>query len=577
MNRALQRHPARFNLSHLAVALALAASATVGCGDSKKAPPASGAANNPPANVLPPKTPQPLDLSYIPADAVLAVVLDPYQLQKSPNLVDAKVESFSPQILAETGIDPAKVAQAMLVGGLEDKGPPISYGFIVRFKDPYSREAILANVVPDSETAKAGDREYHRAKSAGAAAVFFADDKTLLIAPEAALKKMMAAKDVKSVLLTELAKHDDTSAALAVLAIEPIRGKIQGLMFLGAIPKPAAPLDGLLKAVQHVSVVEFNLEVTPQLAVRARIRGKNEESAVEVEKIVNQVLEKTKFMLSEAAKGGGGASQQDGQAARFIQLVANRFFSALKQNRDKDTLEYDAEGEGVQAQVTLFGPLLVREYQSARDRELQTATFDRMKKIGVAMLAYEVDHGKFPPAASHSADGKPLLSWRVLLLPYLDPPSQALYKEFNLAEPWDSQHNRPLATRMPQVFQTPGRPRDGKTSYLAPLSKSTMFPGVEGVHRSEITDPVANTVALVQAAPDRAVEWTRPDDLKFDAAVPMEGLGGLQITGDTVGLRDGIPALFADGAVRLLKWNLPPKDMAGFFTRAGGESPPKDL
>jgi hypothetical protein len=82
---------------------------------------------------------------------------------------------------------------------------------------------------------------------------------------------------------------------------------------------------------------------------------------------------------------------------------------------------------------------------------------------------------------------------------------------------------------------------------------------------------------VVQVAPQRAVEWTRPEDLAFDLANPMAGLGGLQLSGEVAGLRDGIPVLFADGTVGLLKWTLAPKAMAGYFTRSGGETPPKDL
>ena len=59
----------------------------------------------------------------------------------------------------------------------------------------------------------------------------------------------------------------------------------------------------------------------------------------------------------------------------------------------------------------------------------------------------------FPPAYTTSKDGKPLLSWRVLILPYLE--QEALYKEFHLDEPWDSPHNRTLIARMPAVYRCP--------------------------------------------------------------------------------------------------------------------------
>src|SRR5262249_19374530 len=52
-----------------------------------------------------------------------------------------------------------------------------------------------------------------------------------------------------------------------------------------------------------------------------------------------------------------------------------------------------------------------------------------------------------PPAASYDLQGKGLQSWRVHLLPFLG--EDKLYKEFRLNEPWDSDHNKKLLSRMP--------------------------------------------------------------------------------------------------------------------------------
>ena len=60
----------------------------------------------------------------------------------------------------------------------------------------------------------------------------------------------------------------------------------------------------------------------------------------------------------------------------------------------------------------------------------------------------------FPPAYSTNQDGKPLLSWRVLILPYIG--NDDLYREFHLDEPWDSVHNKTLLSKMPDVYKAPG-------------------------------------------------------------------------------------------------------------------------
>ena len=71
-----------------------------------------------------------------------------------------------------------------------------------------------------------------------------------------------------------------------------------------------------------------------------------------------------------------------------------------------------------------------------------------LKRIGLAMVNYQSAEGHYPPAAITSKDGKPLLSWRVAILPYLEDfdghTLGDLHKAFHLDEPWDSPHNKAL-------------------------------------------------------------------------------------------------------------------------------------
>ena len=71
----------------------------------------------------------------------------------------------------------------------------------------------------------------------------------------------------------------------------------------------------------------------------------------------------------------------------------------------------------------------------------------RLMALGLGFHHYHDEHGAFPPARLLAKDGKPLLSWRVLLLPYLK--EEKLFREFKLTEPWDGPHNSKLLTKMP--------------------------------------------------------------------------------------------------------------------------------
>jgi hypothetical protein len=108
-----------------------------------------------------------------------------------------------------------------------------------------------------------------------------------------------------------------------------------------------------------------------------------------------------------------------------------------------------------------------------------------------------------------------------------------------------------------------GLRRKGKTTYLAPVGKGTIFDGREGTTFREITDGTSTTILLVDADAERAVIWTRPDDLPIDLDKPHQGL-----TGNHAG---GFHALLADGAVRLIPRDVPAQTLRALFTKAGGE------
>ncbi len=105
--------------------------------------------------------------------------------------------------------------------------------------------------------------------------------------------------------------------------------------------------------------------------------------------------------------------------------------------------------------VTALASLLTPPLEIGRLQTARARSMNNLKQIMLAMFNY-LDASKtsaFPPRTSYSVDGKPLLSWRVQLLPYLD--QKELFKEFHLDEPWDSQHNRQLIERMPDVYHSP--------------------------------------------------------------------------------------------------------------------------
>jgi prepilin-type processing-associated H-X9-DG protein len=191
--------------------------------------------------------------------------------------------------------------------------------------------------------------------------------------------------------------------------------------------------------------------------------------------------------------------------------------------------------------------------------------------IGLAMHNYHSKHNAFPAAYIADKAGKPLLSWRVLVLPFLD--QQALYDEFHLDEPWDGPHNKPLIDRMPAVYACPSelgkKLEPGKTTYLTPRGPRTIFPGAAGVKIKQITDGTSNTIMILDVPADHAVIWTKPDDYEVPAqADPKTLMDTKSLLGRHLG---GSNVSFADGSVRFLKQSISPLIFHALTPLDGGE------
>lgn len=148
------------------------------------------------------------------------------------------------------------------------------------------------------------------------------------------------------------------------------------------------------------------------------------------------------------------------------------------------------------------------------DPPTRTQCANHMRQISLALYAYHSTHGQYPPLYTTNAEGEPLLSWRVLILPYLE--RRDLYEQFQLDEPWNSPHNRPLARRMPEWFRCPTAGSPELTSYLAVVGDETVWRPEGGISYRDIPERRLSTGLLIED-PFSDVIWTQPADLSLES------------------------------------------------------------
>jgi hypothetical protein len=194
--------------------------------------------------------------------------------------------------------------------------------------------------------------------------------------------------------------------------------------------------------------------------------------------------------------------------------------------------------------------LLLPAVQQAREAARRTQCKNNLRQIAMAMHIYHDTYGSFPPAVTYSADGKPMHSWRVLLLPFLN--ERPLYSQYNMNEPWNSHWNSQLLSRMPKVYACPSAPPGtGETHYAVPVGAKTMFPPERAVSIREIIDGTSNTIMVLESHGSN-LNWMAPVDVTVGVGMPEAQ--PVSFSSNHLG---GIHIALADGSVRFLSSKVP--------------------
>lgn len=182
---------------------------------------------------------------------------------------------------------------------------------------------------------------------------------------------------------------------------------------------------------------------------------------------------------------------------------------------------------------------------------------DRLNVLQMALRNYHDVYDSFPPAFIADANGKPMHSWRVLILPFID--QADVYNEYDFDEPWNGPNNRKLRSRIfNDNFHCNSGPHMGESSmtdYVAVVGPNTAFPGSTSISLGDMRDGPENTILLVEIA-NSNIHWMEPrdlmaDDMSFVANDPVKpSISSPHSKGPAVVFADRITVYRLDASLR---------------------------
>jgi hypothetical protein len=206
--------------------------------------------------------------------------------------------------------------------------------------------------------------------------------------------------------------------------------------------------------------------------------------------------------------------------------------------------------------ILVICPGLLPAISPAREAARRANCCINLKQLGLALIEYENEKTHFPPVYQCDANGKPLFSWMVSLLPFFDYGS--VHEQLKKEEPWNSPQNQSALKQL--IFASVACPssnhtkKTGSTNYIAIIGPGTIWRKGGAVKLSELPNGGSHTVMLVEAA-DSDKHWAEPFALTVDEVLENMKTGrGVRISS---GHPSGVHVLFANGKVDFLPAEMP--------------------
>ena len=512
------------------------------------------------------------DLNYVVPGAIVMVIAKPAQLLSSPAAEMFPIEVLQAASIKEVGLDPLKADEVVFSASPPVMGPP-SYALLATFAEEFALKP--SELTKHTQPATLAGKSYLKSMAPDPAAPSFIQPtaEQLLIGPDATITALMGGKtNSASGLLAAYAKssfNDDD--LLVIVDATTIRPFINMGLAQAKLPPELTPL---LQIPNLLKLVELRLNLSRSAVSELVITANDEEDAAKIIEIYNAARQTMSDKVAEESRKALASDDPVEQAAgRYSQRMSKMWDSQFRLTQDKNRVvlfQGDfSKSEGNQltyaATMGVLVALLLPAIQAAREAARRNMSINNMKQLMLSLLNYESAKKTFPAYTNFDADGKPLLSWRVHILPYME--QAPLYKQFHLDEPWDSDHNKKLIAKMPELFLDPSSrftPVDGMTHYLGVKGDGYLFDGSgSGMSMRKITDGTSNSIALVQVDDEAAVPWTKPDDWtpsETDLMKPFDGPHP-----------GGFLAAFCDGHVQFISNAIEPSVLRALLTTAGEE------
>lgn len=501
---------------------------------------------------------------FFPDDTSVVVYVDVPAIRSHKDLQLIPWEVVTVSGKESLGADPLLITKAWGSASFTDMQKP-GLGIRIQTSKPFDIADLNPQIFDEVRTSDKSPGTKVRKMYGDELSIVQANDQ-YMFGTEDTLRQMMSSKGSGHPLADAVAKDPGmikiivSIAALRPLILQAIEGNRKELT--------DGIADDLKRMAETADYAYVRLDGDNLNRIYLHFGAKDEASlkslATQIQQFEMRGIDSIEKLLKEELAEGALSENMVGAWNKYLSRLRTLIQEASKPAIQDGRLTVVLDQANAAPTTAIGVALLLPAVQAARQAARRMQSTNNLKQAALAFHNYESAYRRMPPRFTEDADGKPLLSWRVHLLPYYG--EQDLYSQFNLEEPWDSEHNIKLVEKMPAYFRDPrSKAPVGHTTYLAPFGgkeESSTIWDLEEANFANVTDGLSNTILFIAAPDSAAVPWTKPDDLDISETDLKKLFSEFPTT---------IEIAISDGSVHSFPTTISEETLKAFLSCAGGE------
>ncbi len=503
---------------------------------------------------------------HLPEESIACLSLWPQKTSKLPRFQLAPLEVATAAGLEHIGMDPWTIQRLDVMTAVPGPTGP-QFGIVLQMDAEVKLNDLKQHLFQSNEEQQEKGFTFRLLQGPPGTefVVHQPSPKVLLVGTKPFVKRMVAKRREPNALANTLALAKSSQDALLVVAVSKIAPMIAGSLEGMSSELPEEVYAHAQSIIQQTDLAALRLMFGGTDKIQLMLSATDETAGTKLEEAIKSSLEFYTSLAVATAKQSVPEDETETTKAtlKYIDRLSTTMFQQIAPRRNGKRLVIEMEGYEQTAVIGTLVGMLLPAIQAAREAAHRMEESNNLRELGLALHNFESAYRKLPSTVIVDESGeKPLLSWRVAILPYIG--EDELYQQFHLDEPWDSPHNITLLEKMPDCFRKPnGSIQPGYTTYVAPVNEQTLLMSDQSMVFADVTDGLSNTIMLVELIDEAAVPWTAPIDLDLDMDAPTENL-----------VADGRPVfqvLMGDGSTQLLAASIDLDVLRAMFTRSAGD------